>query len=323
MGLIEFIKDIKRANNEKKFKAHYTNGSFTEAIQVLKGSNNESAMNCFRRMMEDGYEDADVTKLKKFITAIAKNHSSWWIKESGDLFYSCGSHTAFFVGELLKVTQKYGYLLDSSYVYNRVNITEFRELNDILNHDKYLHHIGDARYTTKSNIGDITLYFQCKYGTAGKSLEFKETFKPHEYELTTYDLYEIYKITIATGVFGSFMSEEIVRKILLNGEHVIYSKMLIDSYQEEHKILYLENAMKWGDDGLIKMLDKVESLNTNNSDEYNFIMDILKCKSSKILVKILDMSDLSVSQKQELMLLKTREGCKTGVTPNLVPRSYR
>ena len=97
--------------------------------------------------------------------------------------------------------------------------------------------------------------------------------------------------------------------ILEYGINVPYTDALKDLYNPMYKVLFLDNIIKWSV-GCKDMLDCINTIDYTITGEYSFIMDVITCKSSNLLVKVLDMTEMPIDMKQELMTLKAKKDCK-------------
>jgi len=98
--------------------------------------------------------------------------------------------------------------------------------------------------------------------------------------------------------------EEIIQLLKTD---IMYSQILNDCYDDKHRHLYMDYYIQ--NNLTEQIIDKIINVDETNTFEYNFIMDVLNCKSNKCLVKVLDKTNLTIKEKQDILLLKTRKSC--------------
>ena len=108
----------------------------------------------------------------------------------------------------------------------------------------------------------------------------------------------------------NYLTDDDIVKIFEDTKHINnlnFSTVLLDVINDENQFLFLNYFLKKY--GYEEIIDKVKTIDETDTKYYNHIMDVLNCKSSDILVSILDKTNLTINKKQEILLLKTRKSC--------------
>ena len=90
--------------------------------------------------------------------------------------------------------------------------------------------------------------------------------------------------------------------------NLYFSDYILEIINDDNQFIFMSYFLKHNDYSYI--LKKINYIDETQTKYYNHIMDVLNCKDSEILVEILDKTKLSIKEKQDILLLKTRKSCK-------------
>jgi len=176
------------------------------------------------------------------------------------------------------------------------------DVSEIITQNKYNLTVNDFKdiyfsYNDETKIEHIEHFFQkYKYNTSNKYFRIV-----NNCYRSTERCYTLLK---------HFLTKEDIITLLKNNDKLKFNlNIMLDIIDEENKFLILdtfknENCVQYS-----KLLDKVKSLDETDTKWFNYIMDILNCQSSKLLVKVLDMTKLNTDKKQEIILLRNGKSC--------------
>jgi len=102
------------------------------------------------------------------------------------------------------------------------------------------------------------------------------------------------------------LPEDIIK--IENFENLNKCSLYCDAYNEKHIIQFLKSLTH---QSLYNkyLLKKIKKIDMDNIQIYGIVMDILNCTPTECLATILVKTDLTIKEKQEILLLKTRKSC--------------
>lgn len=302
--MIQFIEDYKEKRDLINLGKAMDKGDWNTVVGLLRGDNykNELWRVFIKRVNQSDFSED--TKNNLFILLdtsydLFKSQSNDFQELSG--YYGKSEYSIPMI-EYILLNNLDLEITTSYFVRHNYNIESYYELLVKTNTlDKYIHHIKDYNLTTDASLDIIKLYYSYLFSNTDKPIDIEE------YTLEN-------KRTIYVDLCGKpeYLSE-LVRKrdvidMLKSGMTLTYTPLLGETYQPEYINLFLNNmsGWKWG---CKKLMENIESIDATNTETYNHIMSVLRCKPSELLVIVLDKTGLSVKEKRELLLLSAKKSC--------------
>ena len=107
------------------------------------------------------------------------------------------------------------------------------------------------------------------------------------------------------------LTDEDILDLIYNSKNMVYyNPYMLNLVSEETQFKFLDKYINLHCSDYNNILDKVEKIDVNDIKWFNYIMDVLNYQTSKVLVKVLEKTNLSTEKKQEILLMRNGKSCK-------------